>query len=80
MMARNLSNVTFVSGKLNHHVASGHEGRKPYKCHICNYSSSEKGEMNNHVHERKEPFKCDICDYSCTRKSSETTIPESTDS
>ena len=45
MMARNLSNVKFVSGKLNHHVASGHEGRKPYKCDICNYGFAKKGDM-----------------------------------
>jgi hypothetical protein len=51
--------------------------------HINVIFVSQKENMNNRVasvHKRKEPFKCDICDYSCTQKSSETMIPESTDS
>ena len=48
-----------------------HEKKKPFKCDICDYSCSQKGNMKKHaesVHERKKSFKCDICDYSCSQK------------
>ena len=48
-----------------------HEGKKPFKCDICDYCSSRKSHMNRHiesVHEGKKPFKCEICDYSCSLK------------
>ena len=57
---------------LSAHVASVHEGKKPFKCNICDYSSSLKHHMKKHVdsvHEGKKPFKCDICDYTCSQKS-----------
>ena len=37
-----------------------HEGKKPFKCLIYNYSASEKQNLNKHiasVHEEKRPFK-----------------------
>ena len=64
MKERSHSNVTFVTTAV-------HEGRKLFKCDICNYSSSQKCHINTHVesvHEGKKPFKCDFCDYSCSRK------------
>ena len=48
-----------------------HGGKKPFKCEICDYSSLQKGELNQHisdVHEGKKPFKCEICDYSSLQK------------
>ena len=62
------------------HVASVHEGKKPFKCDICDYSCSQKGHMKTHVesvHEGKKSFKCDICDYSCSQKSGMKTHVES---
>ena len=56
---------------MNKHVASGYEGKKPFKCDICDYSFSQKGNMKSHVasvHEGKKSFKCDIWDYSCSLK------------
>ena len=53
------------------HIASVHEGKKPFKCQICDYSCTQKTDMTHHVsfvHEKKEPFKCDICSYSCFLK------------
>ena len=53
------------------HVKSVHEGKKPFKCDICDYNFSQKGDMKRHVesvHERKNPFKCDICNYCCFLK------------
>ena len=48
------------------HVVSVHEGKKPFRCNICDYSCSQKSNMKSHVtyvHEGQKPFKCDICDY-----------------
>ena len=44
---------------------------KPYKCLICDYSCTTKGNMKNHidaVHEGKKPYKCTICDYICSQQ------------
>ena len=77
MKERNHSNVTFVSiavlkkRNMNVHVASAHEGKKPFKCAICGYRCSRNSNLKRHVasvHEENKPFKCDICDYSCSRK------------
>ena len=57
---------------MNRHVASLHEGKKPFNCELCDYSSSVKSSMNKHiasVHEGKKPFKCEYCDYSSSMRS-----------
>ena len=49
-----------------------HEGKKPFRCDICDYSCSQKSNMKTHVasvHEEKKPFKCNICEYGCSTKS-----------
>ena len=41
------------------------QGKKAFKCNICDYSCFAKSTMNRHmesVHEGKKTFKCDICD------------------
>ena len=57
---------------MNRHVESVHEGKKPFKCDICDYRDAlKRGQINRHVasvHEEKKPFKCDICDYNCSQK------------
>ena len=78
MKKRNHSNVTFVTkysfklkSHMKTHVASVHERKKPFKCHIWDYGCFLKTHLNKHValiHERKKPFKCDICNYSCSLK------------
>ena len=53
---------------MTRHVGSVHEGKKPFKCEICDFRCSLKGTMKSHVesvHEGKKPFKCDICNYCC---------------
>ena len=53
------------------HIGAIHEGKKPFRCDICDYRCSQKSSLTRHiaqVHERKRPFKCEICDYSCSRK------------
>ena len=34
---------------MKQHVLSVHEGKKPFKCDICDYSCSQKGHMKTHV-------------------------------
>ena len=51
------------------HVASVHEGKKPFKCENCDKSFFYKSDMNKHVasvHEGKKPFKCEKCAVQCT--------------
>ena len=46
-------------GTLNIHVATVHEGNKPFKCNICNASFGRRDYLNKHVetvHEGKKPF------------------------
>ena len=41
-----------------------HEGRKPFKCDVCNSNFAHKGDVTNHrtlVHDGKRSFKCDVC-------------------
>ena len=52
-------------------LASFHDGKKSFKCEICDYSCSLKPNFKRHVasvHGEKKPFKCDICEYSCSHK------------
>ena len=34
---------------MKQHVASVHEGKKPFKCDNCDYSCSQKGNLKTHV-------------------------------
>ena len=51
---------------LKKHISEIHEeGKKPFKCDICDQSSSQKGNLSKHtasVHDSNKSFKCDICD------------------
>ena len=53
--------------------SKSNQGKKLFKCEICDYSCSKNSTMKSHVvsvHEGKKQFKCDICDYSCSQKRS----------
>ncbi|XP_063632120.1 zinc finger protein 782-like isoform X2 [Cydia splendana] len=41
----------------------------PYKCNFCNYSSTNKNHVKNHIvtHTGEKPYKCDYCPYTCAR-------------
>ena len=51
---------------LKKHISEIHEeGKKPFKCDICDQSFSQKGNLSKHtasVHDSNKLFKCDICD------------------
>ena len=62
-----LSEYFLLMTHLNHNSKktekSVHEGKKPFKCGICKYSSSQKQQMNRHivsVHENKFNFRIDL--------------------
>ena len=42
------------------HIASVHNGEKPFKCDICDVTFAQKGHMKNHIssiHEREGSLK-----------------------
>ena len=44
---------------LNRHIESVHEGKKSFKCNVCDTAFSEKSNLNGHiesVHDRKSFF------------------------
>ena len=46
---------------MDSHITSVHEGKKPFKCEFCEYTTAYKSDMKKHValvHEGKKPFKC----------------------
>ena len=45
---------------MNRHIASVHEGKKQFKCELCDHSFNQNAHMKTHVtsvHEGKKPFK-----------------------
>ena len=63
------SSVTFVilpslkkivhKHQLNRHIVVVHEGKKPFKCDVCDAKFSQKPHLNGHnaaVYEGKKPF------------------------
>ena len=53
-------------------IASVHEGKKPFKCEICDFRCNQKAKMTQHVlsvHQKKRLFKCNFCDYMFSRNS-----------
>ena len=52
-------------------MAAVHEGKKPFKCEICEKNFANKTALTKHtatVHEEQKSFKCEICDYCCSQK------------
>ena len=63
-------------------VESVHEGKKPYRCSICDYNFSQKNNLKAHVesvHENVKPYNCVICNYSCLKKGDMERYVESVD-
>ena len=72
----NKINVCPICGKnvkisMKIHIESVHEGKKPFKCSLCDSAFGFKYGLNMHivsVHEKKKPFKCSKCEFEATQK------------
>jgi uncharacterized C2H2 Zn-finger protein len=67
--AKNCLNVKYVIIAVHIKVT---QINKSFTCEICDYSFSQKGNMNNHiasVHNGKKLLKCVICNATFTQKS-----------
>ena len=67
----NVTSVTPRRSKLDPQSLLAQNG-KPYKCDKCEYSSSLKSNLNQHVtcvHALEKPFKCTLCNYAASIKS-----------
>ena len=57
---------------LNIHMRT-HSRGKPFKCGQCDYASSQKGNLSNHItnkHTGIRSIKCNVCDFASSYKSS----------
>ena len=71
MKDRNCFSVKFVDmhtyfqkHNLDKHIMGVHEGEKPFKCELCEYTSTNKQHLSQHfqaVHEGKIPSHCQCC-------------------
>ena len=72
MNTQNHLNVTFAIMNFPiRHFSIVRDGKKPFKCDICDYSCSENADMKRHfasVHKGKKLFTNDICDHIYSRK------------
>ena len=64
-----ICNQTFqLKSYLKKHIATVHEGQKPYKCPQCDMNFSQKGGLKSHIdhiHEgKKYKHQCPQCDVS----------------
>ena len=59
------------SSNLQRHIASVHEGLKPFSCPSCDYKCVSKTGLKTHiagVHDGLKPFKCQTCDSNFASK------------
>ena len=65
------SRIFSLKTQLKVHLETIHEGSKPYKCEVCNYSAALKNTLKQHtnnVHQGRKDFKCNICGKQFTQK------------
>ena len=58
--------------RLETHISSIHEGKKPYECPICNEKYAHRGGMVKHIaaEHKKITYDCKICKVSFKNKQS----------
>ena len=69
MRERNHSNVQSVNISLKEHLGAFHEGKKPFKCDLCDSCHKTRLGLNLHIssiHENKR-FGCAKCNASFTQ-------------
>ena len=63
--------LDYLISNLKRRIESVHEGKKPFKCNICEANFSRKDGLKTHVmniHEQKKPLKCSICEATFSEK------------
>ena len=57
-------------GNLTVHISTVHEEKKHLKCELCEFKSSYKNVMKQHlsIHSSEKHFQCDICDKGFSNK------------
>lgn len=55
---------------MKRHIASVHEGKRPFKCESCGATFTLKEHLKTHsyVHTKDNPHKCSLCDASFVQK------------
>ena len=69
------SSVKHTPHSNNTSTPSEHTNTKgtSYKCNVCEYASSRKGDLTRHVaavHDKIKPYKCTVCEYAASTKGS----------
>ena len=62
--------ITSKNG-MERHLSTAHDGKKEFKCEMCDKVFSRKNNIKAHmesVHEGKKSFKCKVCDKNFSHK------------
>ena len=68
----NLSSKLSIQQVLKTQKLAVHDGKKPFKCEICDFSFALKQSLKTHIgsfHEGNKLYKCEMCDNSFAQKS-----------
>ena len=57
---------------ITRHISSVHEGKKTFKCSICDFKGAQKGNLTMHIESVHDGvrYPCNQCNYRATRKNS----------
>ena len=62
-----LCNVNFgLKGSLEKHMATDHEGEKPFKCNLCDYISAFNSNLKNHYVKNHAESVQDGANHNCS--------------
>ncbi|XP_045509238.1 zinc finger and BTB domain-containing protein 41-like [Colias croceus] len=57
--------TTETAEKMTRHILKVHRGENPFQCFMCDYTTPNKGNFEEHVrrHEGRKPYKCSYCPH-----------------